>query len=82
VPKVKEATALAAAMAAGVGVGIYGSILKASEALVIWEKVYISNAENFKKYQEITVNWKKVYENQLTLVDEGLTESMWKAPGI
>ena len=82
VPKVTEATALGAVMAAGVGAGIYESIQKASEALVVWEKEYLPKHENFQKYHEITENWKKVYENQLTLVDQGLTQSMWKAPGV
>jgi len=82
VPKVKEATALGAAMAAGVGAEIYENIEKASEELVVWEKEYTSNIENFHKYNNIKKNWEEVYENQLTLVDKGLTNSMWKAPGV
>jgi autoinducer 2 (AI-2) kinase len=82
VSKVKEATALGAAMAAGVGAKIYENMEKASEELVTWEKEYKSNIDNFKKYQSIKKNWQEVYENQLTLVDKGLTNSMWKAPGI
>ncbi len=82
VPKVKEATALGAAMAAGVGVNIYDNMQKAAEELVVWEKEYMPNKNNFKLYSDIKENWKKVYENQLTLVDKGLTTSMWKAPGI
>ena len=34
-PKVTEATALGAAMAAGVGAGIYENIVNASDALVV-----------------------------------------------
>ncbi len=82
VPKVTEATALGAAMAAGVGVGAYKSIAKAAEALVEWDKEYLPNAENFSKYTAIKEQWQQVYANQLTLVDRGLTESMWKAPGV
>jgi autoinducer 2 (AI-2) kinase len=82
VPKVTEATALGAAMAAGVGAGIYESMVKASEDLVIWDKEYLPNSENFSKYSFIKEQWQEVYENQLTLVDRGLTQSMWKAPGI
>ena len=81
VPKVTEATALGAAMAAGVGTGIYESIVQAAEILVTWNKEYIPNSENFDKYIEIKDQWQEVYENQLTLVDRGLTQSMWKAPG-
>ncbi len=69
-------------MAAGVGAGIYESIAKAAEALVEWDKEYLPNAENFSKYTAIKEQWQEVYANQLSLVDRGLTQSMWKAPGI
>ena len=82
IPKVTEATALGAAMAAGVGVGVYESLLDASERLVVWEKEYVSSGDNYKKYQSIQKQWQEVYENQLSLVDRGLTTSMWKAPGV
>jgi len=81
VPKVTEATALGAAMAAGVGAGIYKNIVSAVEDLVVWEKAYVPNSENFSKYVQIKEQWQEVYENQLRLVDRGLTQSMWKAPG-
>ena len=82
VPKVTEATALGTAMAAGVGAGIYESIVHAAEDLVVWEKEYFPKNENFSKYTVIKEQWQKVYENQLSLVDRGLTQSMWKAPGV
>jgi len=82
VPKVKEATALGAALSAGVGVGIFSSIEEASEKLVVWEKEYLPNSSNFKEYANIKKRWQEVYKSQLNLVDKGLTESMWKAPGI
>ena len=82
VPKVIESTALSAAMAAGVGAGIYDSIVPAVKDLVVWDKEYLPNAENFSKYSLIKEQWQEVYENQLSLVDRGLTQSMWKAPGI
>ena len=50
VPKVTEATALGAAMAAGVGAGIYDSMVNAAEDLVVWDKEYLPNSENFSKY--------------------------------
>ena len=82
VPKVTEATALGAAMAAGVGAGLYESIVHAAEDLVVWDKEYLPNSENFSKYSLIKEQWQEVYENQLSLVDRGLTQSMWKAPGV
>ena len=82
IPKVTEATALGAAMAAGVGCGVYSSLLDAAEKLVVWDKSYEPNLENKKLYDEIKIKWQKAYEAQLKLVDENVTQSMWKAPGL
>ncbi len=82
VPKVTEATALGAAMAAAVGAGIYESIVTSAEELVEWDREYLPNSKNFSAYNQIKEQWQEVYANQLTLVDRGLTKSMWKAPGV
>ncbi len=82
IPRVTEATALGTAMAAGVGAGIYSSMREAANKLVVWEREYKPNMENFVKYQEIKESWKKAYEVQLKLVDDNITTSMWKAPGL
>jgi len=82
IPKVTEATALGTAMSAGVGAGVYSSLVDASAKLIVWEKEFIPNNLNFDKYNAIQKKWCDVYEAQLALVDRGLTESMWKAPGL
>ena len=82
IPKVTEATALGAAMAAGVGCGVYKNLVEAAKELVVWDKTYEPNVENKKIYDKITKNWQKAYETQLKLVDENITTSMWKAPGL
>jgi len=82
IPKVTEATALGAAMSAGVGAGIYPSIAEAAKALVVWDKQFQPNLENTKTYVQIQRQWQEIYSKQLALVDEGLTTSMWKAPGV
>ncbi len=82
VPKVKEATALGGAIAVGVGVGIFKSIEDGANKLVSWEKEYIPNKKNHKIYQKLTKKWIKAYKLQLKLVDENITNSMWKAPGL
>jgi len=82
VPKVKEATALGGAIAAGVGVGIYKSIEDGANKLVVWEKEYTPNKKNHKIYKKLTKKWIKAYKAQLKLVDENITTSMWKAPGL
>ena len=82
IPKVTEATALGAAMAAGVGTGIYETISIAAKELVMWDREYIPNAINFDNYMNIKEQWLEVYAEQLALVDRELTQSMWKAPGV
>jgi len=82
VPKITEATALGAAMSAGVGVGVFKDIKTAAKELVVWEKTYKPNLHNTKLYEQIKQRWKKAYKEQLKLVDKNITTSMWKAPGL
>ena len=82
VPQVKEATALGCAIAAGVAAGVYDSLQETGPQLVRWEREFHPNAEHHQLYQQQKANWQKVYADQLTLVDSGLTTSMWKAPGL
>ncbi len=82
IPNVKEATALGCAIVAGVGAGVYESIEEASRELVTWDKSYLPSMENHKLYKVMRKRWKKAYRMQLKLVDAGVTESMWKAPGL
>jgi autoinducer 2 (AI-2) kinase len=82
IPKVKEATALGAAMAAGVGCGVYESLVSAARTLVVWESFYEPNKEHAKIYEQLQTQWQEVYETQLSLVDRGLAKSMWSAPGL
>jgi len=57
IPKVTEATALGAAMAAGVGAGIYDSIADAAKKLVVWDKEYKPNMQNNKIYNELKIKF-------------------------
>lgn len=82
IPQVTEATALGAAISAGVGAGVYDGMEKAAADLVVWDKAYIPNEKNHTIYKGIQKRWVEVYENQLSLVDRGLTQSMWMAPGV
>ncbi len=82
IPKVTEATALGAAMAAGVGVGVYKDMASAAKELVVWDRVYEPDLDNKKIYDEIKIKFQKAYEVQLKLVDDNITTSMWKAPGL
>jgi autoinducer 2 (AI-2) kinase len=82
IPNVNEATSLGGAFACGVAVGEYKSIAEAAKGLVRWDKSYTPERQNRAKYQEVASRWQAAYAAQLKLVDEGVTKSMWKAPGL
>ncbi len=82
VPAVKEATALGAAILAGVGVGLYASLEEAVERTVKWDRVYRPDTCVKAVYEELYENWKQIYPAQLALCDRGLTRNMWIAPGL
>jgi autoinducer 2 (AI-2) kinase len=82
VPAITEATALGTAIAAGVGAGLYSSLSDAGESLVRWEREYEPNAAHHRTYLEVRERWAKAYAAQRALVDQGITESLWKAPGL
>ncbi len=81
IPLVKEATSLGAAIAAGVGVGIYTDAAAAADDLVSWDRTVEPNPANFEAYQEAFQRWQEVYPAQLELADRGVTAHMWRAPG-
>ncbi|MCE1695261.1 autoinducer-2 kinase, partial [Enterobacter hormaechei] len=52
------------------------------EKLVRWEREYQPNLSHREVYQKAKKDWQAVYADQLHLVDDGLTTSLWKAPGL
>jgi autoinducer 2 (AI-2) kinase len=82
VPVVKEATGLGAAILAGYGAGIYSDISKTANELVSFDKTYKPNIENHALYENLYEQWRKVYDAQLGLCDQKITNNMWIAPGL
>ncbi len=82
VPVVKEATALGAAILAGVGAGIYKDVEEGVSKSVRIESVFTPNPLNKPIYDELYTKWKDIYKAQLNLCDKGLVNNMWKAPGL
>lgn len=82
VPKVKEATALGAAILAGYGIGLYEDISKTAKELVTIEQQFLPNMENHRIYNEIYKVWREFYHAQLELCDRKITRNMWIAPGL
>ncbi|MDR0786241.1 MAG: autoinducer-2 kinase [Treponema sp.] len=82
VPVVKEATALGAAILAGVGVGLYTDIQDTARKLVKIERTFVPNEENADVYREAFKQWRQIYKNQLMMSDEKITRYMWSAPSV
>jgi autoinducer 2 (AI-2) kinase len=81
IPVVKEATALGAAICAGVGIGTFRSFPDAIERTVSFEREVEPRPEFGPIYAEMKERWTAVYAVQLELARRGVTESMWRAPG-
>jgi len=81
VPVVKEATALGAAICAGVGVGFYRNVRTAAKNLVKWDRTFHPNDNNHRKYEGLYEKWREVYERMLEVAEDGLLQPMWRAAG-
>ena len=82
VPRVKEATALGAAIMAGYGVGVYENISDTAKKLVRMESRYEPDMKNHAVYMQMYTVWRKMYTRQLQLADDRVTRYMWAAPGV
>jgi len=78
---VKEATALGAAICAGVGIGLYSGFSEAVGQVVKEERVYQPDSQKAAVYQELFERWSAAYPIQLELADRGVTSHLWRAPG-
>jgi autoinducer 2 (AI-2) kinase len=81
-PAVKEATALGAAILAGIGTGIYRDVAEGVDACVRMDATYTPNPDSQRVYEEMYPVWRQIYAAQLALCDKGLTKNMWIAPGL
>ncbi len=81
VPRVKESTALGAAMFAGIGAGLYPDVASAARQVVSSETTLEPDPETHSRYLDLYENWQRVYAAQLGLVEEGLLKPLWRAAG-
>jgi len=82
IPEVTEATSLGCAICAGIGAGIWSNADEAAKVVVRTAHIIEPNPAHFAPYQQIKQRWQAVYAAQLTLAQKGMTEPMWKAPGL
>ncbi len=81
IPKVREATALGGAAAAATGIGQFANLSEAGRSFVKWEREVTPNPNNRAVYDDARGRWRIAYAAQKKLVDEGVTTTMWCAPG-
>jgi autoinducer 2 (AI-2) kinase len=81
VPRIKESTALGAAMFAGIGAGLYPDVATAARQVVSFETTLEPDPETHGRYSELYGNWNRVYGAELTLVENGLLKPLWRAAG-
>ena len=81
VPRVKESTALGAAMFAGIGAGLFPDVAAAARAVVSFEATLDPDPEVHEKYVGLYEEWTQVYNAQLALVENGLLKPLWRAAG-
>lgn len=82
VPAIKEATALGAAFCAGISIGLHPNLSDFVDNYIKFEKKFIPNEENHKKYLDIYSKYLNILKNQLELSNKKIVEFMWKAPGL
>lgn len=80
--KVREATALGCAVAAGVGAGWSDSKTELAKLWFCADQVYEPDLSKASCYQDVAARWRDAYAAQLKLVEQGITTSMWRAPGV
>jgi autoinducer-2 kinase len=80
VPKVKESTALGAAICAGVGAGLYPSLAEGSR-LARFEATVEPDPVAVAQYRPLYTQWRGVYDRMLELSEEGLLRPLWRAAG-
>lgn len=81
IPRVREATALGGAAAAAAGIGQFANLAEAGQNFVKWEREVLPNPDKRGIYDDARARWRMAYAAQKQLVDEGVTSSMWRAPG-
>ena len=81
-PVIKEATALGCAAAAAVGGGLHSDLAELGREWVRWEQTFEPDVSLKSSYDQLGDRWASAYAAQRGLVDQDVTTSMWKAPGL
>ena len=82
IPVVRESTSLGAAMCAGVGAGLYGSLDEVARRLVRFERTVEPDPTTHALYGDLYERWRAVYARALEISEAGLLPPLWRAAGI
>ena len=81
IPRVKESTALGAAIYAGVGAGVYPDAAATAAELVRFDRMFDPQAEAVAAYRHLYEQWLDLYGRSLELSEAGLVRPLWRAAG-
>lgn len=81
IPKVKESTALGAAIYAGVGSGIFTDAAEVARRIVSFERTCEPDPAARATYAQLYEQWLQLYRGFLDLSEAGLARPLWRAAG-
>ena len=79
IPVVKEATALGAALCAGVGAGLYDDAAAVARGLTGFERTVEPDPDAQAAYDHLYRQWRELYPRALELTDAGRLRPLWRA---
>ena len=80
IPRVKESSALGAAVCAGVGARLYSSLGDASR-LARFDDTVEPDPGAAAQYRQLYEQWREVYGRMLEISEDGLVRPLWRAAG-
>ena len=81
IPVVKEATALGAALYAGVGAGLYDDAAEMARRIGRYERTLEPRADAVAAYDRLYGQWTELYRRSLEMSEAGLVRPLWRAAG-
>ncbi len=81
VPVVKEATALGAALYAGIGAGLFDDAAQTARAIGRYERTLEPRADAVAAYRRLYDQWTELYRRSLEMSEAGLVRPLWRAAG-
>ena len=81
VPRVKESTALGAAIFAGIGAGEFRNVLSAAQSIAGFETTIEPDRDVHERYKDLYSRWSRAYAGELDLSERGVLKPLWRAAG-